>query len=667
MMASAPNKDDQAIRRHNSTVTRLRKTIQFFIGSKYGPIIGLLVVNLLVGLIVANDYGQSWDEYYNYAAGKRSIQFYQGPTLFSDTGEDYYHGPFYFMVFSVTTPLFKALLPNAMTVDGRHFTNFLTFQLAIFSLYFICLRFVSPKIAFLTALLFTAQPLLWGHAFINQKDIPFMALFSAAVAAGLYAMDRRGSSKDADQQRTESADQSSRSLFDEVRSEWGQKQRAIRILFVLMVGIIGLLIVDLFQGFLILPSLENLLRAAYQGESIPLINWAFARMAAQSAQIPVEAYLNRLRFLFSLIRIPAFFLLVVILAMSIRYVFMKTWRDRVQPISKEYGPFILAAALLGVTVSTRIIGLFAGALISIYTVLALRKRVTLYRIAGAIVAYWGLALVITYLTWPALWGDPILSFRQLLLETANFQEHTVFYQGEFYPSSLLPWHFFTVVTALQLSIPALTLFIGGVLLAILNQRGQWDRDLLIVLALWISLPVLADITSVMNVYGNRHLLFVLPPIFVIASLAILWMFQRVKPLAARGLLVGIIVLPGMVSIIATHPYEYVYYNRLVGGLQGAVGRYQLDYWCIGYREAMEYVNAQAPSEATIAVWGPLEAASDFARTDLNMVSAGDMDASIQPYFTLECSDSMYDVEYLDSQNIVFEVKNGEALFAIVTR
>jgi hypothetical protein len=34
-----------------------------------------------------------------------------------------------------------------------------------------------------------------------------------------------------------------------------------------------------------------------------------------------------------------------------------------------------------------------------------------------------------------------------------------------------------------------------------------------------------------------------------------------------------------------HPNEYVYYNRFVGGIQGAYGRFEMDYWGNSLQEA----------------------------------------------------------------------------------
>jgi hypothetical protein len=40
-----------------------------------------------------------------------------------------------------------------------------------------------------------------------------------------------------------------------------------------------------------------------------------------------------------------------------------------------------------------------------------------------------------------------------------------------------------------------------------------------------------------------------------------------------------------------HPYEYIYHNELVGGVRGAYGRYETDYWVAGMREAVEWLKS----------------------------------------------------------------------------
>ena len=44
--------------------------------------------------------------------------------------------------------------------------------------------------------------------------------------------------------------------------------------------------------------------------------------------------------------------------------------------------------------------------------------------------------------------------------------------------------------------------------------------------------------------------------------------------------------------VQLHPYEYIYYNRLIGGVTGADDRgYETDYWVTGYREGIVRLTA----------------------------------------------------------------------------
>lgn len=49
---------------------------------------------------------------------------------------------------------------------------------------------MKPSAAFATAVLFSTQPLLWGHTFINPKDPPFLTLFLPSVCLGFEMVDK---------------------------------------------------------------------------------------------------------------------------------------------------------------------------------------------------------------------------------------------------------------------------------------------------------------------------------------------------------------------------------------------------------------------------------------------------------------------------------------------
>lgn len=169
----------------------IRFTSQKFMRSEFGLLFTLIGINILIGYLIVTDYGMSVDEPGDISYGNTALRAYAGSEDFLWEGHDRkYYGPFYWMVASQSSKLLNAIQPGWKDVDTWHFISFLSFQLAIISFYFLCKRFVNKRAAFLTSLLYATQPLLFGHAFINQKDIPFMAFFLLSVVMGLANFDR---------------------------------------------------------------------------------------------------------------------------------------------------------------------------------------------------------------------------------------------------------------------------------------------------------------------------------------------------------------------------------------------------------------------------------------------------------------------------------------------
>jgi len=88
--------------------------------------------------------------------------------------------------------------------------------------------------------------------------------------------------------------------------------------------------------------------------------------------------------------------------------------------------------------------------------------------------------------------------------------------------------------------------------------------------------------------GLRHLLYLLPLISVLAAFGI-WEAWRRLPSGflrtAFALSLGLYGASLGFRMMALHPYEYIYFNDLSGGLKGAAGRFDTDYWGASYREA----------------------------------------------------------------------------------
>lgn len=154
--------------------------------NKYLPIIVFTTI-LFAGLLTFDNYGQSWDEPDIYRYGEYALNAYQ--YLFNpkdlpefDTNLNLY-GPAYFMIVAFVA----RNAPNPIEV--WHLMYFITFLMGGYMFYLFSKRWLSSISALGVTLLFITQPLLWGHAFINPKDIPFMVFFMASIFLGFEMAD----------------------------------------------------------------------------------------------------------------------------------------------------------------------------------------------------------------------------------------------------------------------------------------------------------------------------------------------------------------------------------------------------------------------------------------------------------------------------------------------
>jgi hypothetical protein len=90
----------------------------------------------------------------------------------------------------------------------------------------------------------------------------------------------------------------------------------------------------------------------------------------------------------------------------------------------------------------------------------------------------------------------------------------------------------------------------------------------------------------------RHFLFIVPPIICIAALALNWSLERLltKPVVGQLALAATVVFLILQFRIMwmLHPYEYTYFNRLIGGIEGASKKgYEAEYWTTSYKEGVE--------------------------------------------------------------------------------
>ena len=163
------------------------------------PIILLFAINILIGLLIFRDYGYSWDEplFYNYGD---ALGYAYSPQAwlsghfdinnsYGSSGDDHKtRGPAYLLL--GREPVYLLQTVGLDKAAAWHLINFLFFQVGVYFLYRLALRWMKRSAALAASALFSWQPLLWGHAFINPKDSPFLVFFLASVCLGFEMVDK---------------------------------------------------------------------------------------------------------------------------------------------------------------------------------------------------------------------------------------------------------------------------------------------------------------------------------------------------------------------------------------------------------------------------------------------------------------------------------------------
>lgn len=162
------------------------------------PLLLLLTLNLLVGLFTFRHYGLSWDEplFYDYAdsiwKAYTPAAFAPGfnfESVYGRSAEDHkIYGPAYLLLARPVQRLVMTVF-DADMASAWHLVNFLTFQIGLVGFYHLVRRWLDPWPATFATAFLAWQPVFWGHAFINPKDLPFLVFFLWSLTLGLEMVD----------------------------------------------------------------------------------------------------------------------------------------------------------------------------------------------------------------------------------------------------------------------------------------------------------------------------------------------------------------------------------------------------------------------------------------------------------------------------------------------
>jgi len=637
------------------------------IAHAYFPILVLVAINLIIGALIFTDYGESWDEQLRYQYGQRSLAAYSGNArnLIDEKGA------FYVMLAVLGSQALRALNSSLQPIEAWHFIHFLSFVLSLVFLYKICLKFCGKWAAFGTVLLFNTQPVLWGHAFINPKDIPFMAFFLGSMAFGFDLVDGtiRG---------TETPPASSISPVKETRSQFAydwqhlsQKKRII-VLAIYTAG------ASILIGLILLANpihdlVESLIRQAYDPTNQNLLANLFSRLAENRASVPVDQYIQKSEAILTRFTWFYFGFLVIFALTVARLAFPRAWAIAYQlgikPLLTRVWHSLrdvhvwAAGIFMGLSASIRVLGPLSGALVGLYSLLKAR-----WKAVPVLIAYMAIAVLITCLTWPYLWASPLRNFIHSLTMASDYPwEGKVLFAGAEYPASAVPRVYLPVLLGIQTPELTLILFLVGVIAAAIQvRRKQLDWQIALVAVLWFFAPLLGVILLNPTMYDNfRQFLFIIPAAFLFIGIGLQFIFTRLRSPIFRILLILVLVLPNIFWLVKLHPYQYIYYNNIVGGVNGAFRRYDTDYWATSYEEATQFLNTTAPTQSSVVVYGPSHIVEHYARPDLNIIALSENDQSAETLFAVVSTRFDKDQTLYPDAPVVFKVTRDGATLVVV--
>ena len=279
--------------------------------------------------------------------------------------------------------------------------------------------------------------------------------------------------------------------------------------------------------------------------------------------------------------------------------------------------FLLCGVGVGVLTNLRIMGMLLILVVVAMRAgewfVAARSRHHVLRTSGAFV---GASVVTLYVLSPYLWANPLRFGDAFTTLTSHPNIQNEIFQGTIFSTDEFPLHY--IPTWFTITTPPVVLLLGlcglgQILYGALTRPGALMRQTSLrfgaLLVVCFVGPILAVLLFRPHIHdGWRHMYFLHAPFCLLAIYGLhgvtagcrrRWVRAGLYGLAGGGL--GVVV----VEMIQLHPYQQVYFNRLVDRTtpESLRAQYELAYWGVPYREGLEYLLKRYPS-------GPLAISSN---------------------------------------------------------
>ncbi len=147
-----------------------------------------------------------------------------------------------------------------------------------------------------------------------------------------------------------------------------------------------------------------------------------------------------------------------------------------------------------------------------------------------------------------------------------------------------------------------------------NTQRDWSKHLSMGLILFtVVFPIVYVVLQGSTLYdGWRQLLFVYPSFVVLSTLGIAGLYNWSKNEKFKyGVLAvsGLLMLNSIFFIVRNPTMSYTFFNPIVGGISGAFGHYETDYWGVSIRNGINWLEDEG--KLNLAATDTLVVATNF--------------------------------------------------------
>ncbi len=322
---------------------------------------------------------------------------------------------------------------------------------------------------------------------------------------------------------------------------------------------------------------------------------------------------------------------IVLLSMTIAILYLG-FRVLINP---SISNIVIYACLGAFATNIKIIGAWifgvSGIYILFYYVFTKQfdKRL-LYKIILCIVIYIGIFILIT----PASWDNLVEFVLYLLGYAVNYSRwnNYVLFNGKLIHHTYtgMPRKYLVMMVLLTTPVVLLIFMLVGMIILLRNVvkkhlGNMWLKEgYMLTIILIGAVPFTFAVLKATPLYnGWRHFYFTYASMIIIVAYACDFFYQCMKK-SRKTMFQGIGIAYVLIlasGIIANYPQEHSYYNVLAG--KGVEQQYELDYWSLSAKHALEIINEKRKDEtAKVAVFN----LPTFWGVDLNnLVTNNDRD------------------------------------------